>query len=375
MFVPRIRIFNTYGPTEATVISTYDEYKPGKKITIGKPLSNYSVFILNSFLQQVPIGVPGELCIGGNSLATRYINNEYLTFLKFVNPPFQLRSDFPVRIYCSGDLARFNRDGDLEFLGRIDSQVKLRGYRIELSEIESQLKQQCNVRNAAVLVKKDDLKIQRLVAYVVLSDISVQVDEILLKNRLKEKLADYMIPSVFVFLPELPLLQSGKVDVKKLPEIHNLQQVAGREIILPVNHTEKEIHSIWKEKFAPLEVSVNDDFFDLGGHSLLASLVVSEMRKTEISKAISVKDIYQYRNIRALADFLDHQNVQKKVQEEAIKTEPVPNSTYIKTSVLQGISIYLILLVSSIGITSPFAIQKLFPWHSHLQPYIFFFSA
>ena len=314
-------------------------------------------------------------CASEVILATRYINNEDLTFLKFVNPPFQLRSDFPVRIYCSGDLARFNRDGDLEFLGRIDSQVKLRGYRIELSEIESQLKQQCNVRNAAVLVKKDDLKIQRLVAYVVLSDISVQVDEILLKNRLKEKLADYMIPSVFVFLPELPLLQSGKVDVKKLPEIADLQQVAGREIILPVNHTEKEIHSIWKEKFAPLEVSVNDDFFDLGGHSLLASLVVSEMRKTEISKAISVKDIYQYRNIRALADFLDHQNVQKKVQEEAIKTEPVPNSTYIKTSVLQGISIYLILLVSSIGIISPFAIQKLFPGHSHLQPYIFFFSA
>lgn len=358
---PGIRIFNTYGPTEATVITTYDEFTPERPITIGKPLSNCSVFILNTDLLKVPVGVAGELCIGGKSLATKYINNEELTSQKFVKPAFHIKYDYPSRIYRTGDLARFNHDGNIEFLGRIDSQVKLRGYRIELSEIESQLKQQSNIRNAAVLVKSDKLKIERLVAYIVLTDISLRVDETTIKSRLKEKLAGYMIPSVFIYLPELPTLPSGKVDVKRLPEIDTLEQNSGREIVLPGNNTEKEIYAVWKEKFAPLELSVTDDFFDLGGHSLLASLVVSEMRKKEVSKGISVKDIYQYRSIRALAGYLDHRDVGTREPAKDIHADPVSNATYLRTSAAQGISIYFFLLVASLGLISPFAIKKLFP--------------
>jgi non-ribosomal peptide synthetase-like protein len=356
-----IRIFNTYGPTEATVISTYDEFRPGRVITIGRPLGNCSVYILSAGLCQVPIGVAGELCIGGKSLATKYINNEEQTRLKFVNPPFPVKYDYPPRIYRSGDLARFNKDGNIEFLGRIDSQIKLRGYRVELSEIESQLKLQPNIRNAVVLVKSDNLKVQRLVAYIVLTDISIQTDETKIKNLLKEKLAGYMIPSMFIFLPELPTLPSGKVDVKRLPEIDRYEQGTGREIVWPANNTEKEIYDVWKEKFAPLDLSVTDDFFDLGGHSLLASLVVSEMRNIEISKGISVKDIYQYRSVRNLASFLDNRAPGKREAEKDVHTEPVSDATYLRTGAAQGISIYIFLLVASIGLISPFAIEKLFP--------------
>ncbi|MGY0035258.1 amino acid adenylation domain-containing protein [Pedobacter sp. NJ-S-72] len=163
-----LRIVNTYGPTEATVIATYADFDPLHKITIGKPAVNYYTCIVDEQLLPVPIGVPGELCIGGPGLAIGYLHQPDLTAEKFIQPAFPLPEGTPPCLYRSGDLARFNGDGNIEFLGRIDLQVKLRGYRIELSEIESQLLQIESIKNAVVTVKEDEQKVQRLVAYLIL---------------------------------------------------------------------------------------------------------------------------------------------------------------------------------------------------------------
>ena len=361
---PNVRIVNTYGPTETTVIATYTDFNPNKRITIGKPLINYSTYIFDKNLLQVAIGVPGELCIAGVGLASGYLNNRELTDEKFITARYDESGNHEKRIYRTGDLVRMNNEGNIEFLGRIDSQVKLRGYRIELSEIESQLIQLTEVKNALVIVKEDEFKVKRLIAYIILKNNPDHFDEHSCKKILKSRLADYMIPSTFIVLSEFPLLPSGKVDIKKLPEPGI--SVNNRYIIEPKNDFEKDIYRIWKKYLPTQQVSVSDDFFDLGGHSLLAALVMSEMRNEPAFGRVSVQDIYTFRTIEKLADYIsknammnpgptdktDHSQKQKQVRKK------VSRLTFTMTSILQFLSFFLFYSIESLGLLIPIAIGR-----------------
>ncbi|MEI7523648.1 MAG: Pls/PosA family non-ribosomal peptide synthetase [Mariniphaga sp.] len=359
---PRLRIVNTYGPTEATVIATFSEFNPGRRITIGKPILNYCTYILDANLSPVAIGVPGELCIAGAGLALGYLNNEKLTNEKFIAVKIDPEDPDEINIYRTGDLVRMNHEGEIEFLGRIDSQVKIRGYRIELSEIESQLIQLPEVKNAVVVVKEDVFKVQQLIAYVILKINSKPFDEIRFKQRMKEKMADYMVPGSFVELAEFPLLQCGKVDRKKLPE--PIIQINNKELKTPKNKTEEAIHKIWSKYFPLHQISVSDDFFELGGHSLLAALTVSEMRKNPDFRTISVQDIYKFRTIEKLAHYISskvvrfHSNpavlskVLKEPKSQLLKT--VSGLTRRITAGLQLLFIYLLYIIGTVGLLIPY---------------------
>lgn len=364
-----LRIVNTYGPTEATVISTYADFVPEEKITIGRPVVNYGIFMTDPSQRLLPAGVPGELCIGGKGLAIGYLNRDELTAEKFIEPAFALHPFFPKRIYRSGDLARFNDKGQIEFLGRIDSQVKLRGYRIELSEIESLLLQTENVKNAVVAVKEDAFKVQKLVAYILLKDPARPFDEEACKVFLKTRLAAYMVPALFMAIEDFPLLPSGKTDRKKLPEPVFETKRGNREIIAPRNPSENTIHETWKKYFTATDVSVTDDFFDLGGHSLLASLVVSDLRKAAGFAKVSVQDIYTFRTIESLARHIDNSEEagSSSARKRAGKdVEAVKPSTFAFTTFFQTLSFFLFMLVSSTGLLSPFVIERI---HPGITPY------
>ncbi|KIO75810.1 hypothetical protein TH53_18515 [Pedobacter lusitanus] len=356
-----LRIVNTYGPTEATVIATYADFDPLYKITIGKPAVNYTTYILDEQLLPVPIGVPGELCIGGPGLAIGYLHQPALTAEKFIQPAFSLPEGTPSCLYRSGDLARFNGDGNIEFLGRIDLQVKLRGYRIELSEIESQLLQIDSIKNAVVTVKEDEQKVQRLVAYLILKGEKDTFNEEACKTQLKSRLAPYMVPAVFVVMDAFPLLASGKVDRKLLPQPVKKYKSEGRKLVAPRTSTEIMLLEVWKKYFEPQEVSVTDDFFDLGGHSLVASMMVSELRKTGAAAQISVQDIYTSRTLEKLAAKIsDLADVQEQLPGE--KSKPTPRlkvSAGLKalTSGFQLISVLIFFMIGSAGLMGPFVIR------------------
>jgi non-ribosomal peptide synthetase-like protein len=376
-----LRIVNTYGPTEATVIATYAEFVPDKKITIGRPVANYAVFVTDQNVNPVPLGVPGELCIAGKGLALGYLNRRELTEEKFCKPSFDLHPSLGKRIYRTGDLARFNGDGQLEFLGRTDSQVKLRGYRIELSEIESQLIQFHNVKNAAVTVQDDEENGQRLVAYILLKDSAENFDEARCKIFLKARLSAYMVPSLFVVMQEFPTLASGKVDKKKLPiPAADLDtKTNSRAIVSPHNAVEEQIHAVWTKFFAPLEVSVTDDFFlDLGGHSLLAAKTVSELRKQKDFHDLSVIDIYKNPTIEKLA----HARLQASVKSDGNgngtsesgtarasekKTEQTSRVRHFVAGVTQFFSLYALfgfhlLMGTVMYLTFFYFYQQQYPW-------------
>lgn len=316
------RMVNTYGPSEATVIATYSECIPNHKVTIGKPVVNYCTYILNANQQIIPIGVAGELCIGGLSLAKGYINNPTLNASKFITPDFQLNPNFSNQLYRSGDLVCYNHSGEIDFLGRIDSQIKLRGFRIELAEIESQLLKNQSVKNCALNVKKDPNGLEHLIAYVVIWE-GTTFDPITAKKELHTKLASYMIPSRFEVINEIPLLASGKIDRKRLPEPEFIKNLFNNKS--PHTTTEEHITHLWEAIFGLGSISPTDNFFELGGHSLLASQMISELRKEAHYEKLSVKDVYSYPTIRKLADFIDL---------VAIKNEDNNGSTPLKEPVI-----------------------------------------
>lgn len=356
-----LRIVNTYGPTEATVIATYADFDPLHKITIGKPAVNYTTYILDEQHLPVPIGVPGELCIGGPGLAIGYLHQPELTAEKFIQPVFPLADTAPSCLYRSGDLARFNEQGNIEFLGRIDLQVKLRGYRIELSEIESQLLQIESIKNAVVTVKEDEQKVQRLVAYLILKGEADTFNEEGCKTQLKARLAPYMVPAVFVIMDAFPLLASGKVDRKLLPQPVKKYKTEGRKLVAARTPTETMLLEVWKKYFEPQEVSVTDDFFDLGGHSLVASMMVSELRKTGAAAQISVQDIYTCRSLEKLAAKIsaiadDNEQLPKAKAEPTVRLK-VSGGMKALTSFLQLISVFIFFMIGSAGLMAPFVIR------------------
>ncbi|MFO0760431.1 MAG: amino acid adenylation domain-containing protein [Byssovorax sp.] len=262
--------WNAYGPTEASICTTIVRCTPGVKPTIGRPIPNVQVYILDGRQAPVPIGVPGELCAGGVGVARGYLNRPELTEEKFIPSPFREGE----RLYRTGDLCRYRGDGEIEYLGRIDQQVKVRGYRIELGEIEARLMELPGVQEAVVIAREDRPGENRLVAYII--PIEPPLPEVgVLRAFLGERLPEYMIPSAFVELLDMPRTPSGKVDRKALPAPEGR---AVREAVAgPRNPVEEVVAGIWAELFEVERVSIHDDFFELGGHSLLATQVMARI--------------------------------------------------------------------------------------------------
>ncbi len=272
------QLINLYGPTEAAIYASYWECSqslPQEVVPIGYPISNYKLYILDNFLQPVPIGVSGGLYIGGVGLARGYINRPDLTDERFIDNPFKKYSN--ERLYRTGDLACYLPDGAIKFLGRIDHQVKVRGFRIELGEIESSLSQHPCVREVVVLVLEDEPGNKWLVAYIVPEEESI-IQSTELRSFLKEKLPEYMVPSIFVMLSELPLTPNGKVDRKALPVPDQERPELEKEFVAPRTSEEKELTEIWCEVLKLKQVGIYDNFFELGGHSLLATRVMARTR-------------------------------------------------------------------------------------------------
>ena len=267
------RFFNAYGPTESTVCASVAECtNVNRNLTIGRPIANVQIYILDRHLQPVPIGVPGELHIGGAGLARGYLNRPELTAQKFIPNPFSKEEGS--RLYKTGDLARYLPDGNIEFIDRIDNQVKIRGFRIELGEIEAVLTQHPKVGQAVVIVREDIPGDKRLAAYIVAKE---EVASSQLRRFLKSKLPNYMVPSAFVFLDAIPLTPNGKCDRRALPIPDVSTQEAER--IAPRTTTELQLVQIWSEVLNVPSVGVRDNFFDLGGHSLLAVRLMARIEQ------------------------------------------------------------------------------------------------
>jgi amino acid adenylation domain-containing protein len=301
-------LFNEYGPTEGTVWSSVYHCRSQQikeQVSIGQPIANTQIYLLNSHLQPVPIGVIGEVYISGDGLARGYLNQAALTSEKFIPNPF---SDRPgMRLYKTGDLARYLSDRNIEFLGRLDQQVKIRGYRIELGEIEAVLDQHPEVREVVVIAQKQELQDMRLVAYLVANQQPVSlISE--LRRYLLERLPEYMIPSAFVLLKEMPLLPNGKVDRRVLPDRPQLN--LEENLVAPETELEQTIAIIWQEALHIKKVGIHHNFFDLGGHSLLMVQVHSKLYQT-LNKDISIVEMFQYPTISALAKHLSQQLTEK----------------------------------------------------------------
>lgn len=278
------RLLNAYGPTECTVNASFAEIMQGYKNNIGTPLANMSLYVLNSHLQMAPIGVGGELHIGGVGLAKGYLNRPDLTAEKFISNPHHnhAHSGSSEYIYKTGDLVRWLPNGDLEYLGRIDHQIKVRGFRIELGEIESALAEHAQVKDVVVLAKESTTGDNRLIAYLVVSaniiaenksNPALFIEQ--LRQYLGQSLPDYMIPSAFILLEKLPLTPNGKVDRKAFPE----PDFSGTRVgyVAPQTEVEKIICSIWQDVLGLDVISVKDNFFSLGGNSLSAIRALSKV--------------------------------------------------------------------------------------------------
>ncbi|EAZ91850.1 non-ribosomal peptide synthetase, partial [Crocosphaera chwakensis] len=303
--------FNGYGPTEDTVCATVGKYwEDLEKLSIGRPINNTQVYILDLHLQPVPIGVPGELLIGGDGLARGYLNRPDLTAEKFIPNPFGTG-----KLYKTGDLCRYRRDGNIEYIGRIDHQVKIRGFRIELGEIEAQLSNHPEIRESVVIAREDAPGNKQLVAYVVSDEMSQSSVTQTLRDCLKEQLPDYMIPSAFVLLEKLPLTPNGKINRKALPAPDWSKRTTSDEFVSPQSDTEITLARIWQEILRIEEVGINENFFELGGHSLLATQVISRIRE-EFSLEIPLRLLFEQPRIANLAESIERSLLRTAIQDE-----------------------------------------------------------
>lgn len=294
-------LWNMYGPTETTIWSSADKVEPnGKVVTIGRPIANTQIYVLDKHLQPVPIGMVGELHIGGEGLARGYLNRPELTAEKFITDPF---SDVPgSQLYKTGDLARYLPDGNIECVGRIDNQVKIRGFRIELGEIESALGSAAGVRQAVVMATDDSLGSKSLIAYIV-PEVKPGPTRLQLRDFLKSQLPEYMIPSFFVYLDELPFTPNGKVDRRALPATDRTEYESDDLYAPPRNSVELKLTKIWENVLAIKRVGASDNFWDLGGTSLLAVRLFSEIDKS-FGLNLPLATLFQAPTIRGLAEIV-----------------------------------------------------------------------
>ncbi|MGB7449864.1 MAG: Pls/PosA family non-ribosomal peptide synthetase [Ornithinimicrobium sp.] len=304
------RILNTYGPTETTITCTMAELYAGQPVTIGHPLPTYSITLLDDELQPVPHGEVGEICVGGPGVARGYVNRPDLTADRFIPDP----SGEGSRIYRTGDLGRILDDGQIEYLGRADSEVKVRGHRVDLGEIESVLLQDEAVSGAVVNLHQAPGATDELVAYVVLAEPDRHYERGLaqrLHARAQSRLPAYMVPAFLEWIDALPMMPSGKVDRNRLPEPQGGRLVGGTgEYVAPTTGTERRLAGVWESVLSLPEghASVEADLFDdLGGHSLVAATLISKLRATgyEGTEGLSVLDVYAHPTVRSLAQAVD----------------------------------------------------------------------
>ncbi|HKY28111.1 MAG TPA: amino acid adenylation domain-containing protein [Pyrinomonadaceae bacterium] len=296
------RIINHYGPTETTVgsltFSVEESNVDSSTVPIGRPIANTRCYILDRRQRPVPFGVSGELYISGAGVAVGYLNRPGETAERFIPDPFSVNSDS--RLYRTGDLVRYLPGNNIEFLGRIDRQVKVRGYRVELDEIEAVLSTHAGVCQAVVTLNRDEAGNDRIVAYLV----SAPIPHEQLRAALKQKLPDYMVPAAFVFLKSLPLTPNGKVNRAALPAPDDTRVGLQMDFVAPRSAVEKELAGMWAGLLKVNAVGVHDNFFDLGGHSLLATQLVSRMRK-EFQMEIPLRSLFETPTVAALAEKIE----------------------------------------------------------------------
>lgn len=332
----RVQLLNTYGPTEATIVSTvYDtvKWKVGESVPIGKELQSHRCYVLDENKLVVPHGVVGELCIAGDSVATGYLD-ETETRKAFVT--CELMPGIVERVYCTGDRVRMGPEGQVEYLGREDDQIKLRGYRIELAEIDNVMAQSSTVHQVRTLVHEDSVLGKVLVAYVVFRGLGSHQEQKIkqLKAHSKAHLPEYMRPANIIQVENIPLTVQGKVDKTQLPtpEIQvNQQQV----VLCPKSETEHKLHDLWCELFNLTSISIDSDFFELGGHSLLAVKLVASV-KGKLSVDLAIRDLFEYPSIEELSARIDSDprftqdwvdlDQELLLRQTAVSTESIPSS-------------------------------------------------
>lgn len=289
---------NAYGPTECSVAAAAHYYDKsaeyGHNVPIGKPIANTKIYILDQSNNLLPIGVPGELHIGGDGLARGYLKRPDLTSEKFIDHPFE----DGLKLYKTGDLVRWLSDGNIEFLGRIDDQVKIRGYRIELGEIENLINEIDLIENCAVLVVGEGAN-KILVAYY---QSASQLESASLKSLVRGMLPDYMVPASFIYMNQLPLTPNGKINRRYLSELP-VQIVSDNEYVAPKNDVQQTMADIWQQILATDQVGINDDFFEIGGHSLLATQIITRTNKI-LGTAIQINQLFEYPNIAELSQLV-----------------------------------------------------------------------
>ncbi len=307
------RLINGYGPTENTTFTCCHTVTPQSivsSVPIGRPIANTQVYILDPQLNPVPIGVPGELHIGGAGLARGYLSRHELTQEKFIPNPFS--EERGARLYKTGDLVRYLADGNIEFLGRIDHQVKIRGFRIEPGEIEAVLNRHAQVNACAVIAREDTPRDKRLVAYVVAAEENAPGDA-RLRDHLKQTLPDYMLPSAFVVLDKLPLTPNGKLDRKSLPAPECRAEAS---YVAPRTPTQETLAAIWAEVLKLDKIGIHDNFFELGGHSLLATQVISRIRAS-LKVELPLRSLFERPTVAELAAVIAH-TLMENISEEEI---------------------------------------------------------
>ncbi|MET4141838.1 amino acid adenylation domain-containing protein [Pedobacter sp. UYP1] len=299
-FYPDKTIINGYGPTENTTFSIcypIQEMESAGNIPLGRPLNNRQVYVLDNFLQPVPIGVAGEIYTGGAGVARGYLNQEELTWARFIKDPFVIGN----RLYKTGDIGRWLSNGNIEFLGRMDDQVKIRGYRIELGEIESAIQQSGFTGQCVVLAPADESGQKRLVGYVVPGEQGFDRDGLV--SYLEARLPDYMVPHVFMELEVFPLTANGKLDKKALPDANAIQLIRMDSEDL-LTETEQKVKDIWALSLDLEELGIHDDFFKLGGDSIIAIGVISRLRKA-FNDSIRLYDLYECSTVSRLSALID----------------------------------------------------------------------
>ncbi|MBC1189513.1 non-ribosomal peptide synthetase [Microcystis aeruginosa CS-558/01A06] len=313
-------LVNNYGPTENTVVTTSVKITPDllteKAPPIGRPISNTQVYILDQYQQPVPIGIPGELYIGGSGLARGYLNRPDLTDAKFIAHPLsQKNSD---RLYKTGDLVRYGNDGQIEFIGRIDHQVKIRGFRIELGEIETILNQHPQVKEAIIIAREDQPGVKRLCAYVIASQ-NLTVSQ--LRLFLQEKLPQYMVPAFFVLLDAFPLTPNGKIERRALPQPALELEDEAAINFSPGTETERILAAIWQRVLGLKTISINDNFFELGGDSILAIQIIAQANQAGLQ--ITPKQLFSHQTIAQLALIAERVSVNQTTQDLVIGHVPL----------------------------------------------------
>jgi amino acid adenylation domain-containing protein/non-ribosomal peptide synthase protein (TIGR01720 family) len=330
-----VEIVNLYGPTEATIDASC--WRAGaewteQEIPIGRPIANTQLYVVDEEMKPVPVGVVGELYIGGAGLAREYLNRPGLTAESFV--PNQYSGQAGSRLYRTGDRARWREDGNLEYLGRLDQQVKIRGYRIELGEIETALEEQAGVRQAVVVVQEEESGDKRLVAYVVGNwerdeKGKAEIKESELRQRLRGRLPEYMVPSAYVKLEELPLTSNGKLDRKRLPAPEYQAEMASPS----TTPMEEILAGIWGEVLKLRQVSRSDNFFEIGGHSLLATQMITRIQAT-LGIELPLRTILEHQTVASLAEHVERLAAPDR-NSQVLKITPVPRDIPLPLSFAQ----------------------------------------